>query len=91
MNSPQASRSFVTKLKLIPNLTIFAEVNIASNLRKTVYCTAIAAGSEKEWDFLWQQYLLSNNANEKSNILKALACSEEIWILQVNPQYRAQL
>ncbi len=57
--------------------------NIPSNLRKAVYCTAIAAGNEKEWNFLWAQYLKSNNANEKSNILKGLACSKEIWILQV--------
>ena len=60
-----------------------SDSKIPSNLRKTVYCTAIEAGDEKEWNFLWEQYLKSNNANEKSNILKALACSREIWILQV--------
>jgi aminopeptidase N len=66
------------------NFSDQSDSNIPANLRKTVYCTAIAAGDEKEWNFLWEQYLKSNNANEKSNILKALACSREIWILQVN-------
>lgn len=55
---------------------------------KTIYCSAISAGGEKEWDFLWNMYLKSNNANEKSNILRALACSKEVWILQVMlPRY----
>jgi aminopeptidase N len=54
-----------------------------ANLRKTVYCTAITYGGEKEWNFLWQQYRKSNNANEKSSILKALSCSRDLWILQV--------
>jgi hypothetical protein len=56
---------------------------IPNNLMQTIFCSAIAAGGEKEWDFLWQMYLKSNNANEKSNILKALGCSKEVWILQV--------
>jgi hypothetical protein len=29
-----------------------------------------------------QRYLASNNANEKNNILGALACSREVWLLQ---------
>ena len=53
------------------------------NLRETIYCSAIAAGGEKEWNFLLQQYGKSNNANEKSDILRALGCSKDLWILQV--------
>ena len=52
--------------------------------RYIVYCTAISKGDELEWDFLWDQYLKTNNANEKSTIIQALACSKQIWILQVS-------
>ncbi len=56
---------------------------IPNNIVDTVYCVSIANGGQKEWDFLWQMYLKSNNANEKTNILRALSCSKEVWILQV--------
>ena len=55
---------------------------IPPSLRSTVLCTAIARGHVSHWDFLWQRYLASNNANEKNNILGALACSREVWLLQ---------
>lgn len=48
----------------------------------TVLCTGIARGDVSQWDFLWQRYLASNNANEKNSILGALACSGEVWLLQ---------
>lgn len=51
-------------------------------LRKTVYCEAIADGDEKEWAFLFRRFGKSNNANEKTNIMRALACTGEVWILQ---------
>lgn len=56
--------------------------DLPNYLRQTIFCTAISLGDEKEWDFLFQYYLKSNNANEKSNILKALACSKDMWVLQ---------
>ncbi|XP_063887402.1 aminopeptidase N-like [Scylla paramamosain] len=54
---------------------------ISPNLKDVVYCTAIAAGKNKEWEFAWNQYLNSNVGSEKSRILKALGCSKKIWIL----------
>ncbi|CAL4204259.1 unnamed protein product, partial [Meganyctiphanes norvegica] len=54
---------------------------ISPNLKSLVYCIAIAGGGELEWDFLWQEYLESNIATEKSTILSALGCSKEAWIL----------
>jgi len=41
--------------------------NIDPGLRYIVYCTAISIGDEMEWDFLWEQYEKTNNANEKIN------------------------
>ena len=33
------------------------------------------------WDWVWQRYTASNNANEKSLILNSLACSSEVLVL----------
>ena len=55
---------------------------IPNSLRGTVLCTGLARGGVKEWDFLWQRYLASNNANEKNSILGALSCTGEVWLLQ---------
>lgn len=54
---------------------------ISPNLKDVVYCTAIAAGGEKEWEFAWSQYLASNVATEKNKLLIALGCSQSIWVL----------
>ncbi|XP_063887378.1 aminopeptidase N-like isoform X1 [Scylla paramamosain] len=54
---------------------------ISPNLKYVVYCTAIAAGKDKEWEFAWNQYLNSNVGSEKSRLLSALGCSRELWIL----------
>ncbi|XP_063887388.1 aminopeptidase N-like [Scylla paramamosain] len=54
---------------------------ISPNLKDVVYCTAIAAGKDKEWEFAWNQYLNSNVGSEKSRLLSALGCSRELWIL----------
>jgi len=51
------------------------------NLKYETYCNAIAAGSEKEWDFAWDRYLASSVASEKSTILSSLSCSKEVWLL----------
>ncbi|KAK8402122.1 hypothetical protein O3P69_001306 [Scylla paramamosain] len=54
---------------------------ISPNLRDVVYCTAITAGKDKEWEFAWNQYLNSNVGSETSRLLSALGCSREKWIL----------
>ncbi|XP_069189951.1 aminopeptidase N [Procambarus clarkii] len=54
---------------------------VSANLKSTVYCTAIAAGGEEEWNFGWNQYLASNLGSEKSTLLSALGCTKQIWIL----------
>ena len=57
---------------------------INPGLRSVIYCTAISKGDEREWDFLWERLQKTNNANEKSTILRSLACTKHIWILKVN-------
>ncbi|XP_074533475.1 aminopeptidase N-like [Halichoeres trimaculatus] len=55
---------------------------IAPNLRSVVYCSAIAAGDEAEWDFAWTQYKKATLASEASKLMSALACSNNIQLLQ---------
>nr|XP_045584294.1 uncharacterized protein LOC123746672 [Procambarus clarkii] len=54
---------------------------VSANLKGTVYCTAIAAGGEEEWNFAWGQYLASNLGSDKATLLSALGCTKQIWIL----------
>ena len=58
--------------------------DIDPGVRYIIYCTAISKAGEEEWEFLWEHYEKTNNANEKSTIIQALACSRQIWILQVS-------
>lgn len=58
---------------------IFSSVPL--NLRPVVYCTAIRAGKEAEWTFLWKRYVHSNVGAEKSMIISALTCAREQWLL----------
>ncbi|KAM9311210.1 aminopeptidase N [Gastrophryne carolinensis] len=55
--------------------------SIHPNLRNTIYCNAIAKGSEEEWEFAWQQFKKTDNAQEADKLRGALACSREPWIL----------
>jgi len=55
---------------------------IPASVRGTVLCAGIAKGTQTHWDFLWERFVASNNGNEKNDILSALGCSEEIWILE---------
>lgn len=54
---------------------------IRPNLKSSVYCTAIKHGDAEQWDFAWNMYLKANVANERRQLLRALACSREPWIL----------
>ncbi|KAK7121715.1 hypothetical protein R3I93_022713 [Phoxinus phoxinus] len=54
---------------------------IHANLRSTVYCSAIAAGGEKEWDFAWDVFEKTNVASEKDQLRAAMACATKPWLL----------
>lgn len=50
-------------------------------MRSTIYCHAVSEGDDQEWDFGWDRYQASNVASEKMDILVALSCTNEIWLL----------
>uniref|UniRef100_A0A8C9W631 Aminopeptidase n=1 Tax=Scleropages formosus TaxID=113540 RepID=A0A8C9W631_SCLFO len=58
-----------------------ASNKIHPNLKSTIYCNAIAAGGEEEWDFAWQMYMNATIASEKDKLRYALSCTENVWIL----------
>ena len=62
-------------------LTLDNPQSIFSNTAGTVLCSAVAQGNESVWDWLWQRYLNTHNANEKVVIMTSLTCSKEVWIL----------
>ncbi|XP_059161761.1 uncharacterized protein LOC131944899 [Physella acuta] len=55
--------------------------NIDPNFRTTVYCNAIANGGWDEWNFGLKMYTESDLASEKYNLLVALSCTRQPWIL----------
>ncbi|KAM3926243.1 aminopeptidase N-like [Leptodactylus fuscus] len=55
--------------------------NIHPNLRYTVYCNAIQQGGVEEWNFAWEQFRNTTNAQEADKLRAALTCSKEPWIL----------
>ncbi|KAM4039269.1 aminopeptidase N [Anomaloglossus baeobatrachus] len=54
---------------------------IHPNLRSTIYCNAIARGGELEWNFAWEKFRATTNAQEADKLRAGLACSKEPWIL----------
>ncbi|MEQ2264561.1 hypothetical protein XENORESO_012548, partial [Xenotaenia resolanae] len=61
--------------------------NINANLKSTVYCTAIAAGGDEEWDFVWKMYKNATIASEVDKLMHALSCTKEPWLLNRYLQY----
>lgn len=54
---------------------------IHPNLRRTVYCSAIATGGQDEWDFAWKMFQNVTVATEAASLRSALACTKEPWLL----------
>ena len=63
------------------NLYIFLSSLIPADLKKTIVCTALREGGEKEWDFAFNRYATTNIATEREMILATLSCSSDVWIL----------
>ena len=62
------------------NLTLF--IRIDPNLRSAVYCRAMAAGGEAEWEFGWSQFKTATVASEASKLMSALACTKKTQLLE---------
>ncbi|KAM7406492.1 hypothetical protein PAMP_000866 [Pampus punctatissimus] len=60
---------------------------ISPNLKSTVYCSAIAQGGVKEWDFAWSMYKNATIASEADKLMYALSCTKEPWLLNRYLEY----
>uniref|UniRef100_A0A3P9MB43 Aminopeptidase n=1 Tax=Oryzias latipes TaxID=8090 RepID=A0A3P9MB43_ORYLA len=60
---------------------------IHPNLRSAVYCSAMAAGDESEWQFAWSQFKAASVASEASKLMSALACTNNIELLKMYLSY----
>ncbi|CAG0922160.1 unnamed protein product, partial [Notodromas monacha] len=54
---------------------------ISPNVKYIVYCYGVANGGEEEWNHAWRHYTKTNLASEKTEMLYAMACTEEVWLL----------
>ncbi|CAL4088040.1 unnamed protein product, partial [Meganyctiphanes norvegica] len=54
---------------------------LTANVQRAVMCTGISSGGEDEWNAAWIQYLHSNVGAEREDILDALGCTQQVWIL----------
>ncbi|XP_044046036.1 aminopeptidase N-like [Siniperca chuatsi] len=60
---------------------------IHPNLKSTVYCSAIAFGGVKEWDFAWRMFKNVTLASEAARLRSAMACTKEPWLLNRYLEY----
>lgn len=60
---------------------------IHPNLRSDIYCQAIAAGGQEEWEFAWDKMQTSTDTSEKEQLRKALTCTKKIWLLNRYLEY----
>ncbi|VVC87168.1 unnamed protein product [Leptidea sinapis] len=55
--------------------------DIPLDLRSTVYCVGVRRGSVREWRFALERRRRVNSAAARDHLLRALACSRDVWIL----------
>uniref|UniRef100_A0A3B5LZR7 Aminopeptidase n=1 Tax=Xiphophorus couchianus TaxID=32473 RepID=A0A3B5LZR7_9TELE len=60
---------------------------IPSDLKATVYCSAISLGGVEEWDFAWKMFQKASLASEASRLRSAMACTKTPWLLNRYLEY----
>lgn len=86
-------KNYVTTNKKYVNFNIF-NLNIQihekkcyrpdPNMRSIIYCNALRYSNQTEvdWNFLWEAYSKATIATEKTTILSALGCTEDVSLLK---------
>ncbi|XP_076848307.1 alanyl (membrane) aminopeptidase-like b [Brachyhypopomus gauderio] len=60
---------------------------IPGNLKSIIYCNAIAAGDEDDWEFAWEQYENATISTEKDKLRYGLSCTKKVWLLNRYLEY----
>ncbi|XP_076633175.1 aminopeptidase N [Colletes latitarsis] len=55
---------------------------IPSYIRETFYCTLARYGTRKEWNYYTEQVTLTEDEEERKQLLSSFACFQAPWILQ---------
>ena len=55
---------------------------VAANLQELVYSVGVAEGGVEEWEWCWHRYTTTNVPSERSNLLKALGETREVFTIQ---------
>ena len=55
--------------------------SVVADLKSVVYAVGITYGTEDDWDFVWNKYLMTSDPYEKRLYLSALGHSRVPWIL----------
>lgn len=50
--------------------------------REVALCTGIAEGTAEDWDHMWNKYLNESFKPEKNVLMKSLACTREMKLLE---------
>ncbi|XP_049762531.1 aminopeptidase N-like [Schistocerca cancellata] len=56
--------------------------SVAADVRSVVYCNGVRRGSADDWQRLWEHYLATNVASEKTLVIAALGCSSNVTVLE---------
>jgi aminopeptidase N len=56
-------------------------LRIPPNYRSLVYCVSIREGTEKEWNFAFDQYIKELDANQKNTLQSAMSCTRISWLI----------
>lgn len=59
----------------------FSRKDIDVDLRSLVYRYGIANTGASEWDWMFNKFLQTTDASEKSKLMSALGASNQPWIL----------
>ena len=60
---------------------------VPTHLKSIVSCTAVAHGGKREWEFAYFKFNKSNIATEKDDMLEAMSCSNQAWIIKRFSRY----
>ncbi|XP_037790240.1 aminopeptidase N-like [Penaeus monodon] len=61
--------------------TPFSHSIFPPDLREVFICEAVGESGEEEWNFVWSEYMKSNDALDKATLLNALTCTKNSNIL----------
>ncbi|XP_036888172.1 aminopeptidase Q [Sturnira hondurensis] len=73
--------------ELFKNWMNHPENEIPYPIKTVVLCYGIALGSDKEWDFLLSIYANNTKEEEKIQLIYAMSCSKDPWILNRFMEY----